>query len=187
MCWKWPFSSSITGRLLLPNNITARVIACILDFNNGLEYYQAANTLITSLVLWLRDNSIFQCHLLCLMQLYTRRRRRRSNDDICREAIVWLRVTYSIPYFLTFYRSYSSFHSTGAASRVPAMEDCVVRWWKKTFWLIFSICLASFELKLDGHLPRQDSGDFGFPARPVRHAHTLASRGEREEGGLVRE
>lgn len=28
--------------------------------------------LITSLVLWLFDNSIFHCHLLCLMPLYTR-------------------------------------------------------------------------------------------------------------------
>lgn len=36
---------------LLFNSITVCVIACILDFNNGLEYYQAANTLITSLVL----------------------------------------------------------------------------------------------------------------------------------------
>lgn len=33
------------------NSIPVSVIACILDFNNGVEYYQTVNTLITSLVL----------------------------------------------------------------------------------------------------------------------------------------
>lgn len=57
---------------------------------------------------------------------------------------------------------------------------------QETFWLIFSICLASFELKLDGHLfPRQDSSDFGFPARPVQrahHTHQFQGGGEGREG-----
>lgn len=45
------------------------VFVRLLDFNNGVEYYQAANTLITSLALSLFDNSIFLGHLLCLMPL----------------------------------------------------------------------------------------------------------------------
>lgn len=49
------------------NSIPVSVIARILDFNNSVEYYQTENTLITSLALWLFDNSIFHCRLLCLM------------------------------------------------------------------------------------------------------------------------
>lgn len=165
---------------LLFNNITMWVIACILDFNNGLEYYQAANTLITSLVLWVFDNSIFHCHLLCLMPLNTQKRRRRSNGNIWREAIVWLHVTYSIPYFPTFYRFYSSFHSTCAASRV---KDCPCQWLKKTFWLIFfSICLASFELKLDGHLDRTAVTLVSPPGQSDTHTHRLRGGEEKREG-----
>lgn len=55
---------------------------------------------------------------------------------------------------------------------------------QETFWLIFSICLVSFELKLDGHLfPRQDGGDFGFPARPVQCAHTSSTEDRKGREG----
>lgn len=117
---------------LLFNSIPVPVIACILDFNNGLEYYQTANTLITSLVLWLFDNSIFHCHLLCLMALYTQRRRRR-NSNISRGAIVWLRVTYSIPYFPKFYLFYSSFHSTCTAVWMPRWRIARASGWRRHF------------------------------------------------------
>ena len=33
------------------NSIPVSLITCILDFNNGVEYYQTVNTLITSLML----------------------------------------------------------------------------------------------------------------------------------------
>lgn len=54
----------------------------------------------------------------------------------------------------------------------------------KTFWFIFSICLASFELKLNGHLfPRQDRSDFGFPVGLALHTHRFLQAGEEGREG----
>lgn len=170
-------------QMLLFNTITPCVIACILDFNNSLAYYQAANTLITSLVLWLFDNSIFHCHLLCLMPLYTRRRWRRSNDNIWRAAIVWLRVTYSISLHSIvpipqFIQPAPPHECPCEGSPGPVVEEDILI----NIFHLFSELWAKIRRP-----PRQDSGDFGFPARPVRHAHTPAPRREGEEGGLVPE
>lgn len=55
---------------------------------------------------------------------------------------------------------------------------------QETFWLIFSICLAGFELKLDVHQDRT-AVTLVSPARPVRRAHTpVPGRRRRKEGGL---
>lgn len=75
-------------------------------FNNGAEYYQAVNTLITSLVLSLFDNSIFLGHLLCLMPLKTQKAEERLPTQ--RETITRLEAIASIcpeirrSFFLSF-------------------------------------------------------------------------------------
>lgn len=45
------FSVCDYSQMSLFNSTPVSVIVCILDFNNGVEYYQTVNTLITSLVL----------------------------------------------------------------------------------------------------------------------------------------
>lgn len=50
-CLKMAFSVCDYSQTTRFNSIPVSVIACILDFNNAVEYYQTVNTLITSLVL----------------------------------------------------------------------------------------------------------------------------------------
>lgn len=64
----------------------------------------------------------------------------------------------------------------------PPVKDCPVQWLKKTFWLIFSICLASFELKLDGHLDRTAVTLVSPPGQSDTHTHRLRGGRERREG-----
>lgn len=171
---------------LLFNSITVCVIACILDFNNGLEYYQAANTLITSLVLWLFDNSIFHCHLLCLMPLYTHGRDGGGVTAISGEKplfdcvlhILFLISLHFIVSILHFIQPAPPRECPCEGLPVPVVEEDILI----NIFHLFSKLWAKIRRP-----PRQDSGDFGFPARPVRHAHTPAPRRGREEGGLVPE
>lgn len=49
-CLKMAFSVRDYSQMSPSNSTPVSVIVCILDFNNGVEYYQTVNTLITSLV-----------------------------------------------------------------------------------------------------------------------------------------
>lgn len=191
-CLKMALSVCDYSQATRSNSIPVSVIACILDFNNGVEYYQTVNTLITSLVLWLFDNSIFHCRLLCLMPLRTREQ----------EEEWWLHLEKKSlfdcilhPLFLIsfiFQQSFS-FHSTcNVGDRMAvALEQSlfykelpvpVVK--QETFWLIFSICLAGFELKLDGHLDRTALTLVSPPGQSDTHTLHFQGGGEAREGWL---
>lgn len=170
------------------------VFVRLLDFNNGVEYYQAANTLITSLALSLFDNSIFLGHLLCLMPLNPPKAEEWLLTQ--REIVVRLECnSLNFPPNLSVV-IYFIQHPVTAS-----VEDCWCHWLNQTVWLIFSICLASFELKLDGNLNRtavtlvSPPGQSDTQARThtCTHRHTntqtytCTSSKRRREGGLVPE
>lgn len=168
------------------------VFVRLLDFNNGAEYYQAANTLITSLVLSLFDNSIFLGHLLCLMPLNPP----KAEEWLLtrREIVVRLECnSLNFPPNLSVVIYFIQHPVT------VSVEDCWCHWLNQTVWLIFSICLASFELKLDGNLNRTAVTLVSPPGQSDTQAHTLTdtqththtytctSSRRRREGGLVPE
>lgn len=70
-------------------------------------------------------------------------------------------------------------HSPIKEQQVPVVK-------KETFWLIFSICLAGFELKLDSHLDRTAVTLVSPPGQPTRTQTRTDSQPHmrnREEGG----
>ena len=52
------------------SSVSVSVIACVLDFNNGVEYYQTVNSLIKRTELGLFDISVFQKLLVSSMPLH---------------------------------------------------------------------------------------------------------------------
>lgn len=75
------------------------------------------------------------------------------------------------------------FISFNLQHRVTAsIKNCLCQWLNKTFWLIFSICLASFELKLDGHLDRTAVTLVSPPGQSNTHTHQFQGGEEGREG-----
>lgn len=60
--------------------------------------------------------------------------------------------------------------------------DCYYKELLVPFWLIFSICLASFELKLDGHLDRTAVTLVSPPGQSNTHTHQFQGGEEGREG-----
>lgn len=154
-------------------SITVSIIACILDFNNGVEYYQTVNTLITRLVLWLFDNSIFHSRSLCLTPSYTQMEEQQQHSEGNHCCYFLFPQIFRIFFYLI---------------RPATLCD----WGFKELLVERDILINIFHLfsKLWAKIrwpPQQDSSDFGFPARPVRHAHTPVPGRRRREGELVPE